>query len=290
MHLHSFNKKIFDFVIFSNLFIAACALAMVSYTWHLFFNTATPLYFSGFIFFSTLASYSIHWYLTDAETERTAFRNFWLSANKRIHIAFFIISTIGSSFFLLQEIKNFKWLLPAIVLTIMYSAPKFPHPFFKALQKIVLGKTILLAAMWMYVTCALPILIHTDKWLPVYTLFCINRFALIFPICILFDLRDKDYDKNVGIKTLITHLPVKNIKIIFVTALIICISSSFVYYNYNQGIINVIFLIIPAIITWLLYPPAVKTKNDYLFYFILDGLMALTPILYFVWIFIGSWL
>ncbi|MCH5717195.1 hypothetical protein [Niabella hibiscisoli] len=40
----------------------------------------------------------------------------------------------------------------------------------------------------------------------VYHLF-INRFTLIFPICILFDLRDKDYDKLTGVKSLVTLLP-----------------------------------------------------------------------------------
>ena len=54
-----------------------------------------------------------------------------------------------------------------------------------------------------------------------------------------------------------------------------------VLFNYFSGVDNFI-LLIPTLLTFALYSSAVKTKNDYLFYFILDGLMALSPILYFL--------
>lgn len=49
----------------------------------------------------------------------------------------------------------------------------------------------------------------------------------------------------------------------------------------NLKIIDLLILLVPTLLTFALYHRAVKTKNDYLFYFILDGLMALSPLLYF---------
>lgn len=281
--LASYNRKFFDFIIFSNIFIALCAVAMAGYSTHLFSLGFPPPHFAGFLFFSTLASYSIHWYLTDATTEITASRTPWLSKNKWLHAIFFVISSVGCAFFLLKELGYIKWILPAIFLTLLYTAPKFPFRPFTTLKKFILGKTILLALMWTYVTSALPFFITEGSWNPVYTIFFVNRFTLIFPICILFDLRDKDYDKLTGVKSLVTWLPPGKIKIIFNVIVVLHISTVFfISYFSDLGFVDNFILLIPIILTFSLYNKAIKTKNDYLFYFILDGLMALSPILYFV--------
>ena len=277
------NRKIFDFIIFSNIFIALCALLMAMYTTRLFALNIPPSNFLFFLFFSTLASYSIHWYLTDETTEITAARTAWLARNKTTHFAFFIISTIGSGVFLLQEWSYIKWILPAIFLTVMYTAPKFPFKPFLALKKLIWGKTILLSLMWTYITSLLPFFIINAGWKESYFIFFLNRFTLIFPICILFDLRDKDFDKATGVKSLVTLLPHPKIKKIFflltvINLLTIPLLAQFV----NFSIADKFILLIPTVLTFLLYSTASKTKNDYLFYFILDGLMALSPILYFL--------
>lgn len=279
----SYNRKFFDFIIFSNIFIALCAVAMAGYSTHLFSLGFPPAHFAGFLFFSTLASYSIHWYLTDETTEITASRTSWLGKNKWLHATFFVISSIGCAFFLLKELSYTKWIVPAIFLTLLYTAPKFPFQPFMTLKKFILGKTILLALMWTYVTTALPYFIMNQPWEHTYSLFFINRFTLIFPICILFDLRDKEYDKQTGVKSLVTLLPPQKIKIVFnIFVILNIITALLTGYFSHFSIVDNFILLIPIILTFSLYNSAIKTKNDYLFYFILDGLMALSPILYFI--------
>lgn len=275
----SYNRKLFDFIIFSNIFIAFCATIMAGYSTHQFSLGWPHGNFIGFIFFSTLASYSIHWYLTDAETEITDSRTFWLTQFKWIHAVFFITSSIGCAYFLFLELHYIKWILPTILLTFLYSAPKF----FPSLKKLIFGKTVLLALMWTYVTSTLPLLIADRPWQFSYTLFSINRFLLIFPICILFDLRDKDYDKATGVKSLVTALSLKNIKKIFnLTIILNVVTIPVISYYAEISIVDNFILLIPTVLTFFLFSNAVKTKNDYLFYFILDGLMALSPMLYFM--------
>ncbi|ULT45684.1 UbiA family prenyltransferase [Niabella defluvii] len=125
---------------------------------------------------------------------------------------FFVISSIGCAFFLMKELGYIKWIVPAIFLTLLYTAPKFPFQPFTTLKKFILGKTILLALMWTYVTTALPFFIMNQPWQYTYSLFFVNRFTLIFPICILFDLRDKEYDRQTGVKSLVTLLPSQKLK------------------------------------------------------------------------------
>ena len=271
--------KVFDFVLFSNLFIACCAVAMAWFTTSIF-NTELSVAFTGFIFFSTLASYSIHWYLTDEHTESTAQRTKWLSANKKTHIVFFIVSVVGSGSFLLAEFHNLVWIMPAVFLTVLYSVPKIPLNFFSKLKQRIWGKTILLAAMWAYVTAVLPLLVQPIHWHSVHSLYCINRLLLIFPICILFDQRDKEYDTLSGVKSIITLLHHTNVKKIFTVAIISNLVTAAILYTFFRDVLFVAILAIPAVLTYFLYSRANKTLNDYLFYFILDGLMALSPIMY----------
>ncbi|MBZ4188219.1 hypothetical protein [Niabella beijingensis] len=276
------GKIFFDFIIFSNLFIAFCAVAMCLCSTALFGLGKLPVDFVAFVFFSTLSSYSIHWYLTNEEEETTASRTDWLRQYKKVHATFFIISAIGTGFFLIRLQAYWLYILPAVGLTLMYTAPKFPHPFFRSLQRFILGKTFLLAAMWTYVTTALPFFVLHANWQPPHFIYVALRFALIFAICILFDIRDKQFDRQTGVKSLVTILPLEKIKIIFTLFIVINIAGSFILYTYTQDLIQFIFLSLPAAFTYLLYPLAIKSKNDYLFYFILDGLMALTSVLYFM--------
>ncbi len=274
------HKKVFDFVIFSNLFIACCAVLMIRFTKELF-GAPFSYAFIGFVFFSTLASYSVHWYLTDAATEVRDRRTTWLSANKRVHFVFLIISAMGSIIFLLLEIENFIWILPAVFLTLLYSAPKIPLPLFQKLKPHIWGKTFLLAAMWAYITAALPLLAEQMVWQPRHWIFLLNRFALIFAICILFDLRDREQDKSEGIKSIVTLLKMPQVKIAFTISILLSIICGLLLFNTLQNIWLVFILIVPAFLTYFLYTPATHSLNDYLFYFILDGLMALSPLLYF---------
>ncbi|ANH82257.1 hypothetical protein A8C56_15965 [Niabella ginsenosidivorans] len=276
------GRNVFDFLVFSNLFIAFCAVAMCICTVASFHLGKLPVHFVAFIFFSTLASYSIHWYLTNADVEVTATRTSWLKHHKEVHAAFFIISAIGTGIFLLQLAGYWRYIIPAVGLTLMYTAPKFPHPVFKRLEKYILGKTFLLAAMWTYVTAVLPFFIVHADWKASFYIYIFNRFTLLFAICILFDIRDRQFDKQTGVKSLVTILPLNKIKILFIVFIVLNLFSSGILYIYNQSITDLIFLAAPGLFTYFLYPLAIKSKNDYLFYFILDGLMALTAVLYFM--------
>ena len=118
---------------------------MVWQTNHLLLNDYSNNYFLFFVFFSTITSYSFHWYLT-TESAIPSPRIEWGERNKTLHLVLFIIGIIGTGIFFL------------------YTAPKIPHPLFRSLRKIAVGKTLFLAMVWMFVTTILPIEIAEQPW------------------------------------------------------------------------------------------------------------------------------
>ena len=274
----SFARNFSRFFIYSNLFIALCAVVMVYQTYQLLLHTSPGIYFIAFIFFATICSYSFHWYLTPSDIQVTSARTEWLSRYKNIHLVLFFIGLAGvavSGFFLSD---HWHWLLLSALITFFYSAPKIPHPYFNALRKVALAKTIFLAFVWMYVTTILPLMISDQPWRTDFSLFSISRFFLIYAICILFDYRDRDYDKSVGIRSLITWLSDKNITRLFILSLLLFVlfTGWLLLYGYSYPVI--IFLLIPGVITAGLYRYAQKNFSDMLYYFVLDGLMALSSL------------
>lgn len=275
----SFAGKLFRFFIYSNLFIALCAVLMVYQTCEILLHTEPSTYFIAFVFFATICSYSFHWYLTPVDIEIPSPRTQWLSQNKNVHVVMFFTGLAGvavSGFFLLD---HWYWLLFSAFITFLYSAPKIPHPYFKALRRVALAKTIFLAFVWMYVTTILPLLISDQPWRTDFSLFAAGRFFLIYSICILFDYRDREYDKSVGIRSLITWLSDKSITQLFIVSLLLFVTFSCVLFLYRFSYGVIILLLIPGVITACLYRYAKKNFSDMLYYFVLDGLMALSSLL-----------
>src|SRR5688572_8643168 len=125
-------RDIFRFFIYSNLFIACCAVLMLVQTSYLLQQTAPDLNMVAFVFFATVSSYSFHWYLTPATGDSDRIN--WLARYKTVHLLLFIIGTIGAMIYGILLIRHWPWLLFAAFITFLYSAPKVPHPWFRLLR------------------------------------------------------------------------------------------------------------------------------------------------------------
>src|SRR6476661_1762774 len=130
----------FRFFVYSNLFIAVCAVLMVSQSYQLLLNTGPNLYLLGFVFFSTICSYSFHWYLRSDSAPGSS-RSVWQQRYHYIHIVLFIIGLGGAAIFFFTLSGHWFWLLLSAAPTFWYTAPKIPHKYFRVLRKIALGKT-----------------------------------------------------------------------------------------------------------------------------------------------------
>jgi 4-hydroxybenzoate polyprenyltransferase len=274
-------KKLFDFFIFSSVYIALCAVLMVYQAHQLLLQSKPSFNFLAFVFFSTICSYNFHWYLT-AKSVTPYQRISWAQQHKGWHLILYIIGLAGCAFYFFTISKHWAALAFGALLTFLYSAPKIPQTFFKALKKIAIGKTVFLSFVWMYVTTVLPIIISGEHWKTDFILFALSRLFLIYAICILFDYRDREDDKNDGIKSMITYLGEKGINNLFFISLLLFAASTVCLYKYNYSFSIIFILLIPGIILASLYKYAKKNFSDYLYYFILDGLMMFSGLLMLV--------
>jgi len=251
---------------------------MVYQTYTLIVGKPINPYFAAFVFFSTVCSYNFHWALTPhsiAPSQRLQ----WDEKHKSYHLLLSIAGLAGAaiSFFFIKE--HWFYIGIAAILTFLYSAPKISFPPFQWLKKIAIGKTIFLAMTWTYVTGVLPILIEENIATEKAIFFCAGQFFFIYSICILFDFRDREYDKSEGIRSMITFFNERGIDILFAISIIVFFILSILLRQTGIQWINIILLLIPAFLLINLYKYAKRSFSDYLYYFVLDGLMMLSGLL-----------
>jgi len=269
-------RKLFDYFLFTSLYIACCSVLMVYQTTHLLHLQVTrDVYF--FVFFSTICSYNFHWYLTpNIETEMI--RISWTQQHKTLHLVLFAVGLVASAFYAFRLIEYWFWLGGAVVLTFLYSAPKLPLKPFELLRKIAIGKTIFLAFVWAYVTTFLPIVMSSAAFHTSQLLFCTSRFFLIYSICIPFDYRDRQQDKKEGIISMITYFTETGIDRLFYISLSIFAVTTIALTACGFAWWVVALLLAPGVVLLALYQRSKVEFSDYLYYFVLDGLMMLSAL------------
>lgn len=251
---------------------------MVYQAGQLFLHGTIPAVFFLFVFFATICSYNFHWWLTTHSATGSE-RLQWAVKNRSLHLLLYIIGLVGSSvcFFVLRQ--HWFWIGVGGFVTFLYSAPKIPQKIFIGLRRVAVGKTIFLAFVWMYVTSVLPFLISGRPWQANFTWFACSRFFLIYAICILFDYRDREDDKADGIRSMITWFNESGINILFTISLLLFAVFTGLLYTGGLGVFTIAVLLVPGIITAAIYNYAKKNFSDYLYYFVLDGLMMLSALL-----------
>ena len=271
-------KKILDFFLFTSLFVSCCAVIMVYQTYTLIAGKTVNPYFAAFVFFSTVCSYNFHWALTPhsiAPSQRLQ----WDEKHKSYHLLLSIAGLAGAAicFFFIKE--HWFYIGIATTLTFLYTAPKISFPPFQWLKKIAIGKTIFLAMTWTYVTAVLPVLIEGNIGIEKAIFFCTGQFFFIYSICILFDFRDREDDRSDGIRSMITYFNERGINILFAFSIITFFVLCILLKQEDIEWFNIIILLIPALLLISLYKYAKRNFSDYLYYFVLDGLMMLSGLL-----------
>jgi len=271
-------KSIFNFFIFSSFYIAICAVIMVYQLQLLFPHVAIAPVFYVFVFFSTVCSYNFHWWLT-VHSAVGSERLQWAVKYKWLHLLLYFAGLIGAavSFFMIRQ--HWLWIALGIFVTFLYSAPKIPQKFFIGLRRIAVGKTIFLAFVWMYITTILPLLIWGKTWEADFTWLACSRFFLIYAICILFDYRDRADDKADGIRSMITWFNERGINNLFALSVLLFVIFTCALAVNGTGWPVIMVLLLPGLIVAALYQYAKHHFSDYLYYFILDGLMMLSGLL-----------
>jgi 4-hydroxybenzoate polyprenyltransferase len=277
-------RTLFNYILFTSIYISLCALLMIWQTNQLLELHYQENTFYLFVFFSTICSYNFHWYLTPGAYSSSE-RIRWGKKHRTLMLLLCGIGMTGSLYFFWQLRDHWLVLSGSAVLTFLYSAPKVPYKTFTWLSKVAIGKTLFLTFVWTYVSTLLPALVADHPVTTPVILLTLHRFFLIYAICILFDYRDRESDKKEGIRSLITYLDTKDINKIYYFSLLLAAVSAGLMGPFST-LAAIITLLIPVVATALITNKAQHASSDYLFYFVLDGFMALSALLYLIIAFI----
>jgi 4-hydroxybenzoate polyprenyltransferase len=269
-------KKFLDFFLFSSLFISACSLLMFYFTVQAF-ALVVPAASYLFVFSGTFSSYNFHWFFTKTTDHEVSDAAKWSHRNKNLHLAFFSAGITGSIFVFIKLIHLWPFLLFTAFITFLYSAPKL-H-FFRFLKKLALAKTAFLALVWTLVTCILPFVFAESEIDNNGIIYIVGRFFFIYAICILFDERDIEKDREEGIRSMITYYDKAGIKRILWSSVLVSFLTISILLFFDFSMIYVSLLLFPYPVFILFYTMWFKPNSDYHFYFILDGLMMLHGLL-----------
>jgi len=254
---------------------------MVSESYELVLREQVDPYLAGFVFFSTISSYNFYWYLTSHSTLQS-FRLTWTMSHRNYHLAFTGAGALASLFFFFHLPEHRVWLGLGAALSLIYMAPKIPHPSFSWLKKFATGKSILLALVWTYATVVLPVIIEKGWLSQKVILFICGRFFFIYTLCVLFDYRDREDDRTEGIRSMIISMSEKGIDRLFLFSWILSVLFYLTLYDTGMTVYNIVILLIPPLVLLFLYRKAKKNFSDYLYYFILDGLMMLSGLIWWM--------
>ncbi|MBC9930083.1 UbiA family prenyltransferase [Chitinophaga qingshengii] len=277
-------RSIFNFILFTSVFIALCALLMIWQTNELLALQYPQRTFYLFVFFSTICSYNFHWYLTPGSYSSSE-RLQWVDRYRDLMLILCGVGLAGALFYFWPLRSHWLVLSGGAILTFLYSAPKVPYKPFTWLRKIAVGKTLFLTGVWTYVTTLLPAFVANQGLSWPLVLFTLHRFLLVYAICILFDYRDIESDKREGIRSLITYLDYKSLNRLYYITLLFSALAAGLLQPYTT-IPVIITLLVPVVITGMLTRKAQHNPSDYLFYFSLDGLMALSALLHLILVYI----
>jgi 4-hydroxybenzoate polyprenyltransferase len=271
-----------DFLLFSNIFIAFCAVAQGLVTYYLL-KLPPDKYILMFLFCSTLLVYNLSMLLAKPkEPQKSPFKRVrWIFSHHRLTISITLIASLCIIPLGLWYLSVQSQLLMVFVgiLALAYN-----FPFLKlndkkiGLRNLPGIKLFLIALVWS-VSCVLLPIVQVESTFGISVtlsetlLLVAKRFLFICAITIPFDIRDLFQDKLYELKTIPVMLGEKKAWI-FCQALLIIYLILLILLAKTIDL-DVIGLTLTILLTgWLIFKSNIK-RNEYYYFFFLDGTMIL---------------
>ena len=164
------------------------------------------------------------------------------------------------------------------ILALGYTMPTLRWQNKKRLRDYGILKILVLTGVWTIVTAIIPILEHGDT-VAKYPFEILMRFAFVFVLCILFDIRDIQKDLNNKLITLPTRLGIQKSYLLINLSLIVFLLLSIVQHYRFAVPGRLIAAIITTVITFRVAKHLRNEGNKRLFVIMTDGMMILYSIL-----------
>ena len=276
--LKSFSSYI-KIIIYSNLFVALCVTAFTHLTYIIYnlpknnISVVLTMVFC-FSFFTYNFQRYIKFRSSPEKTVALGSRLTWIVKTKNLLTILSVISgAIGLACTYFLNPLCFLILIPMGALSAFYVVPIIP--FYKkspTLREIPYLKIFVIGFVWSLIIIGLPTL-NTSPLLffkPNYLLALLQVFLFTVSITLPFDIRDIDYDKNNGLKTIPHRLGVKKTILL---AEIILLASLFLLYDVNILSHHFYGLLIGHLVAMVVIAFSKKERSELFFAGLVEGLV-----------------
>ena len=272
----SWIKKIADFFLFSNIFVAYCVVALCISTEFLLGYHSYKI--NLFVFFATLFTYNFQRLLRMSIQGDFSFRQQWLQQNKLLLWVITTFSAIATVYFsLFLSHNSLRLLLPLGVIAFMYPLPLlYWKGRWRRLRDVPGIKIFLIVLVWALVSVGLLVEEYQIGWTTDVWFLFINRFCFVFAITIPFDIRDLKYD-SLQLKTIPTVFGEEKARHISYAALgmyELLVITQFIFGDMMDVRALIALLCVSAVTGYLLIK-STSDKDEYHFAFWVEGASAL---------------
>ncbi|TWR23875.1 hypothetical protein FPZ43_18970 [Mucilaginibacter pallidiroseus] len=262
--------------------MALCAVAQALVTFHLIDANPVPEVL-GLLFTSTLGIYNFSILLSKPKyPQKSPYRRVrWFFSHYRLMVTFTIVSllTLVPLFFMIST-QSRVLLIFLSILSFCYSLPLFSLGNQKfGLRNIPGLKPFLITVVWTLSCVLLPIFEAQDNHITDISMRDIailiaKRFLLIGALTVPFDIRDLFQDRQMGLKTIPVAWGEKNAYLFcqFLLGGYIILLFLFRHNGFNADFFA---LTLTAVLTGWLIVKSTWEKNEYYYFFYLDGVLIL---------------
>ena len=285
----------FDFLLFSNVFMAICAMAQGLVTFYLIGVKPLPSVIF-LLFVSTLGIYNFSILLTKPPNPELSQhkRVRWFFAHSRLMVTFTIVSLLSLlPLFFLISMESRILLIFLGIISFCYSIPLFTIGDQKfGLRNIPGLKQFLITLVWTMSTVLLPIMEAQHRYqTPVsmrnITILIAKRFLFYGALTIPFDIRDLFEDRKSGLRTVPVVWGEKKAYLFCQVLLAGYVVLLFIFRN--QGVDADFWALSLTIVLagWLIFKSNWE-KNEYYYFFCIDGVLILQYLLLLLFNWLGG--
>jgi 4-hydroxybenzoate polyprenyltransferase len=281
-------QSIFDFLLFSNIFMALCAVAQGLVTFYLIGSKPVPEV-CFLLFASTLGIYNFSILGTKPKfPEKSPHRRIrWFFEHHRLMITFTIVCLLAlAPLFFLMSIESGILLVFLGVISFFYSIPLFTVDGQKfGIRNLPGLKQFLITFVWTVSCVAIPIIesqhLHLTTINMRHTVILVaERFLFYAALTIPFDIRDLFEDSRHGVKTIPVMWGEKNA---YLFCQILLAGNFILLLIFNNNGFDASFWaysLTIALAAWLIF--RIKgAKNEYYYFFNIDGVLIVQFLLLF---------
>lgn len=277
-------KQIAIFLIESNLYIALTAGMLTVATQLLLHQPAGFHPYLFIIFFATFFDYNLHrlYTLHFATAALQGPRHAWLLRNKNLFYILMVLASIGFIISITQaKLSVLYILLPFAALTVFYSIPflRWKNKNWR-LRDLPFVKVFLIAGNWTMITILLPLIQYGKTVDDSEVLWIIaERFFFVLALCIPFDIRDIDTDRQAGLKTIPNVLGAEKSWQLAYLSVMISLALSSLHYTQTGETGFLVSFLISSLTTIIALSIAKRRLYNLYLYGVIDGMLLLQALL-----------